>query len=128
LRRRRLGVFISEASSLARQGDFIGAVAQATAPELKIKHIWLKSKPEETRKMGGKKERKYKQQGFKDPGIDCCFRLCAAGGASVSPPAHGAYEKHKTTYPSFKRGGIGGGTPAYDDPPQRRVRWGGMTP
>ena len=25
-----------------------------------------------------------------------------------SPPAHGANDKHQTTYPSFKRGGIGG--------------------
>ena len=25
-----------------------------------------------------------------------------------SPPAHGANDKHKTTYPSLKRGGIGG--------------------
>ena len=55
-----------------------------------------------------RKREDIKQQGFINTGIDCCTSPCAAGGASVSPPAHGANDKHKTTYPSFKRGGIGG--------------------
>ena len=68
-------------------------------------NIWLESEPGRTKE--GKRE-DIEQQGYKNTGIDCCFRLCAAGGASVSPPAHGANDNHKTTYPSFKRGGIGG--------------------